>query len=200
MTEKYWEIFPLEPNEFLSRFFTMEVNCLYHYEPETKQQSVEWRHSVSPSPKIFRVKNSLENFSRRFFGIKTASSSLIIFQRAKLSKRSINNFWWCNWRTFWRETSAGNSWRVSWPCTTMPRLIALALASQKNLAYLGFQYLDHPPYSPDLGPTDYHLFLDWKKKTIGSSTFFFRRRGHCRLWDLYGRTTNLISFLVASKS
>jgi len=25
-----------------------------------------------------------------------------------------------------------------------------ALATQKKLAYLGFQCLDHPPYSPDL--------------------------------------------------
>jgi len=33
-----------------------------------------------------------------------------------------------------------------------------ALATQKKLAYLGFQYLDHPPYSPDLAPSDYHLF------------------------------------------
>jgi len=34
----------------------------------------------------------------------------------------------------------------------------LALATQKNLAYLGFQLLEHPPYSPDLAPSDYHLF------------------------------------------
>ena len=27
-----------------------------------------------------------------------------------------------------------------------------ALATQKKLVYLGFQYLDHPPYSPDLTP------------------------------------------------
>jgi len=33
-----------------------------------------------------------------------------------------------------------------------------ALATQKELAYLGFQYLDHPPYSPDLAPLDYLLF------------------------------------------
>jgi len=33
-----------------------------------------------------------------------------------------------------------------------------ALATQKKLAYLGFQCLDHPPYSPDLAPPDYHLF------------------------------------------
>jgi len=33
-----------------------------------------------------------------------------------------------------------------------------ALATHKKLAYLGFQCLDHPPYSPDLAPSDYHLF------------------------------------------
>jgi len=32
------------------------------------------------------------------------------------------------------------------------------LATQKKLPYLGFQYPDHPPYSPDLAPSDYHLF------------------------------------------
>jgi len=38
-----------------------------------------------------------------------------------------------------------------------------ALAIQKKLAYLGFQCLDHPPYSPDLAPSDYHLFPGLKK-------------------------------------
>ena len=33
-----------------------------------------------------------------------------------------------------------------------------ALVTQKKLAYMGFQYFDHPPYSPDLAPSDYHLF------------------------------------------
>jgi len=39
-----------------------------------------------------------------------------------------------------------------------------ALATQKKLAYLGFQFLDHPPYSPDLTPSDYHLFPGLKKQ------------------------------------
>ena len=62
-----------------------------------------------------------------------------------------------------------------------------ALATQKNLDYLGFQCLDHTPYSPDLAPPDYHL-LSSLKKTIESSPFFFRRRGHCCRGDLVGRT------------
>jgi len=41
-----------------------------------------------------------------------------------------------------------------------------ALATQKKLAYLGFQCLHHPPYSPDLSPSDYHLFPGLKKKQL----------------------------------
>jgi len=39
-----------------------------------------------------------------------------------------------------------------------------APATQKKLAYLGFQCLNHPPYSPDLAPLDYHLFPGLKKQ------------------------------------
>jgi len=39
-----------------------------------------------------------------------------------------------------------------------------ALATQKELAYLGFQCLDHPPYSPSLAPSCYHLLPGLKKK------------------------------------
>jgi len=42
-----------------------------------------------------------------------------------------------------------------------------ALATQKNLASLGFQYLDHLPYSPDLAPSDHHLFPRLKKQLKG---------------------------------
>jgi len=37
-----------------------------------------------------------------------------------------------------------------------------ALATQKKLAYLAFQYLDHPPYSPDPAPSATTCSLDWK--------------------------------------
>jgi len=47
-----------------------------------------------------------------------------------------------------------------------------ALATQKKLAYLGFQCLDHPPYSPDMAPSDYHLFPGMKKTIESKSSFF----------------------------
>jgi len=42
-----------------------------------------------------------------------------------------------------------------------------ALATQKKLAYLGFQCLDHPPYSPDLAPSEYHLLPGLGKQLKG---------------------------------
>jgi len=42
-----------------------------------------------------------------------------------------------------------------------------ALATQKKLAYLGFQCLDHPPYSPDMALSNYHLFPGLKKQLKG---------------------------------
>jgi histone-lysine N-methyltransferase SETMAR len=41
------------------------------------------------------------------------------------------------------------------------------LATQKKLTYLGFQCLDHPPFFPDLAPSDYHLFPELKKQSKG---------------------------------
>ena len=42
-----------------------------------------------------------------------------------------------------------------------------ALVTQKKLAYLGFQCLDHPPYSTDPAPSDYHQFPGLKKQLKG---------------------------------
>ena len=84
---------------------------------------MEWRHSGLPRPKIFRVQKSAGKvLASIFFLIKAASSSSIIFQRAKLSTRSITHLCWCNWRIFWKKTPAGSSPRWSCSCTTMPRL------------------------------------------------------------------------------
>ena len=74
------------------------------------------------TPKISGCKNSLEKFSPWFFGIKTASYSLIIFQRAKLSTRGIAHLCWCNWRIFWRKNAAESSPRGSCFSTTVPWL------------------------------------------------------------------------------
>jgi hypothetical protein len=73
------------PNHFWQRLVTMDETWLYHYEPETKKQSMGWPLCVSkcPASKKYECKNSLEELWPRYFGIQTAYFSLIILQRAK---------------------------------------------------------------------------------------------------------------------
>jgi len=45
----------------------MDETCLYHYDPETKQQSTEWQHSESPRPQKFRVQKCAGKFLASIF-------------------------------------------------------------------------------------------------------------------------------------
>jgi len=62
-----------------------------------RQSNNQWSGGIAayPAPKSFECKNPMEKFSPQFFGFKTASSPLIIFQRAKLWRRSITHLCWC---------------------------------------------------------------------------------------------------------
>jgi len=57
-SEQILVFFRRDPNDFLSQLVTMDETWLYHYDPETKQQSVEWQHSGSHRPKKFRGQKS----------------------------------------------------------------------------------------------------------------------------------------------
>jgi hypothetical protein len=72
-----------------------------------------------------------------------------------------------------------------------------ALAIQKKLAYLCFQCLDHPPYSPDLAPLDYHLFPGLKKtierkvgqaKDLSAPPFMMYITVKFRKWQMSAKT------------
>jgi transposase len=65
------------------------------------------------------------------------------------------------------------------------------IATEKKLAYLSFQYLDHPPYSPDLAPLDYHLFPGLKKQLKGRR---FSSDAEVMLPRRPGWTHNLLNF------
>jgi histone-lysine N-methyltransferase SETMAR len=57
---KFWNYFgPIQMSSFPARLVTMDEIWLYHYDPETKQQSTEWRQSCSTQhPKKFQVQKS----------------------------------------------------------------------------------------------------------------------------------------------
>jgi hypothetical protein len=66
-----------------------------------------------------------------------------------------------------------------------------ALATRKKLAYLGLHCLDHPPYSPYLGPSGYRLFPGLK---INCKVSIFRPSWRSLLPRRPGLTDNILNF------
>ena len=125
-----------------------------------------------------------------------------IFQRTELSTRIITHLCWCNWRTFWRKNAqaAGRSPRGSCSYSTMSRLTG-HLQPRRNWPTWVSNVIDHPPYSPNLVPSDYHLFPGLKK-TIERSPFFrpIRRSMLPRRPGWTGNILNFFFFGVACRS
>jgi len=123
-SEKVLEFFRRDPNDLLSRLVTMNETWLYHYNPETKQQSMEWRHSGSLHPKKFRVQKSAGKVlawiflgSRRHLPHRL-STKVPNYQRGVIliSACAIEGHFEGKTR------NAGRSPRGSCSCTTMPQL------------------------------------------------------------------------------
>jgi len=186
-SEQLLKYFRRDPDAFLSEMVTMDETWLHHYDPETKQQSMEWRHSGSPRPKKFRVQKSAGKVLVSIFWDQDG----ILFTDYLPKGQTINAEYYSSLliqlKDILKEKRCGKVTKgVLFLYDNAPAHRALAI--RKKLAYLGFQCLDHPPYSPNLAPSDNHLFHG-QKKTIERSPFFVRRGGHCCLGDLVGRTT-----------
>ena len=144
------------------QLLTMDEIWLYHYDPETKQQSMEWRHSGSPRPTPKNWKSYCLDFlrSRRHPPHWLSSKGPNYQCRELLISAACAIEAYLEGKRRWKFTKGVLFLHDSAPAHR-------ALATQKNLAYLGFQYLDHPPFSPDLAPSDYHLFPGLKKQLKG---------------------------------
>jgi len=129
-----------------------------------RQSNGQWSGGIAahPAPQNSECKNPLEKFSPRFFGIKTL---LLIDYLPK--DQTINAEYYSSLLVQMKDIlKEKRRWKFT------KRVLFLhdsapahrALTTQKKLVYLGFQCLDHPPYSPDLAPSDYNLFPGLKKE------------------------------------
>jgi len=149
---------------------------------------MEWRHSGSPRPKKFRVQKSAGKvLASNFFWDQNGILLIDYLPKGQTINAEYYLSLLVQLKDILKEKLRGKVNKgVLFLHDNVPT--HRALVTQKKLAYLGFQCLDHTPYSPDLAPSDYHLFHGLKK-IIEMSPFFFRRGGHCCRGNLVGRTT-----------
>jgi hypothetical protein len=175
------EFFRRDPNNLLSLLVTIKETWLYHYDPETKQETMEWRHSGSPRPKNFRVQNSAGKF---------------------LASISFNQ----DGILFTDYLPKGQTMNADYYSTLLVQLKDILKKKRRGMFTKGFLFLhdNAPPHraltslpglplsrSPTLfsesGPVGLPS-VPWTERTIERSPFFFGREGHCCCVDLVGRT------------
>jgi len=145
---------------------TVDETWLYHY--DRRQSNNQWSGGIAahPAPKNSECKNPLEKFSPQFSGIKMASSSLIYLPKGQTINAEYYSSLLVQLKDILKEKCCGKVIKgVLFLHDNAPA--NRALTTQKKLAYLGFQCLEHPPYSPDLAPSDYHLFPGLKIRLKG---------------------------------
>ena len=124
-----------------------------------RQSNNKWSAGIAahPFPKNSECKNPLENFLPRFFGIRTASSSLIIFQRAKTINAEYYSSLLLQLKDILKEKRPGNvitrGLLFARQCPGSPG----TCNPQKNWPTWASNALI-TNYSPNLVPSYYHLF------------------------------------------
>lgn len=150
----------------LSRIVTGDETWVHHYEPESKQDSMQWHKKGTPPPKKFKVSQSAGKIMATVFwdsegillidykdkGVSiTGQYYASILERLKESIKEKRRGKLTKGVLLLHDNAPVHKSRV-------------ALAALHNV---GFDILDHPPYSPDLAPSDYYLFPKLKKELRG---------------------------------
>ena len=151
---------------FLDNIITGDETWVLHYEPECKGQSMEWKHPHSPQEKFKSQPSAgklmltvfwdsqgpiLEHYHEIGSTINSAHYSEVLIDRLK------------------PEIQSKRQGQLSKGIVLLHDNAHLHTAAHtlETLQKLKVEVLAHPPYSPDLTPSDYHLFVPLKEALRG---------------------------------
>ena len=160
----FWNFFDRwDPNDFLSGAIGNHGrNLVISLWPGDKA-TIKWRHSGSPRPKKFRVQKSAGKVLTwvDFLGSRRHPPQYL--PKGQTVNAECYSSLLVQLKDILKEKRCGKfSKGVVFLHDNVPA--HRPLATQKKLAFLGFQCLDHPLYSQDLAPLDYHLFPGLKNQ------------------------------------
>jgi histone-lysine N-methyltransferase SETMAR len=148
----------------LSTLVTGAETWIHHFEPEMKRQSMEWHHTTSPRKKKFKAIPSASKIMATVFWDsegtccpeeKKINSDVYMETLKKLKNR------------FRRVRPHKDVTNVLLHCDhARPHT---SLHTREAIKKLQWTVLPHPPYSPDLARSDYHLFSPLKDAIRGKN-------------------------------
>ena len=152
-----------EGDNFLDRIVTGDETWVLHYTPESKQQSMVWKHPQSPVRKKFRTAPSVHKVMLTAFW--DCRGPLVLDFMPRGSTINADNY--CSTLSLLRAAIRKKRRRI----LDVDNVIILhdnarphvANKTVNKLRKFHWEFLEHPPYSPDLAPSDFHIFNPLKK-------------------------------------
>ncbi|XP_063394736.1 histone-lysine N-methyltransferase SETMAR-like [Cydia fagiglandana] len=150
----------------LQRIVTGDETWVHHYGPESKQESMQWHIKGSAHPKKFKVVPSAGKVMATIFW--DCEGKLLIDYKEK----GVNITGQCytnilrQLKDAIKEKRRGKLTKgVLLLCDNAP--VHTAHIAKAAIVECGFETATHPPYSPDLAPSDFFLCPNLKKHLRG---------------------------------
>jgi len=152
----------LDSEFFEQQIVTGDETYIHHYEPETKRQSMQWLPPWASNPQKAIRKISAKKVMALVFWDKmgvllveffrkgktlTGAKYAEILRKLKLAIQSKRGEKWDDGVFLLHDNAPSHTSKVC----------------KSAISDLGFVEISHPPYSPDLAPSDYFLFPHLKK-------------------------------------
>jgi len=190
-SEQLSEFFRRDPNDFLSRLVTMDETWVYHYDPETKQQSVVWRHSGSPRPQKIRVQKSAAKVLSSIFWDQDGILLIDDLPKGQTINAEYYSSLLVQLKDILEEKRRGKVTKgglvLVQQCPGSP-----GTCNAEETGLSGLPVSSSPTLFSGSGPIGLPP-VPWTEKTIERLPFFIRRGGHCSR-RRPGWTDNVLNF------
>ena len=156
----------VNPENFLSRVVTGDETWVYYYDPPSKFESIEWKHAGSPRTKKFKVSRTTKKVMATVFRDTDGVIHIDYLPRGTTMNGQYYADLLVRLRESIKEKRRGKIRRgVLLQQDNAP--VHSSKVAMQSVRDCGFELLPHPPYSPDLAPSDFFLFSKLKKELRG---------------------------------
>ena len=164
--------FEAEGDGFLGRIVTGDETWVHYHQPETKKASKKWRHTSSPKPKKFRKLRTQPSEGKVMLTLFWDERGVIL-EHFMPRRNTVTCATYADFRkNHLRPAIKSKRRELLSTCVLLQRDNARPHTARSTIAtiqHLFFEYLTHPPYSPDIAPSDFHFFGPLKEAMGGKS-------------------------------
>ena len=150
-----------EGDNFLQQIVTGDETWIHHYEPERKRQSVQWKPPSSPVVKKFKMRPSAGKLMLTVFWDSRRPILKTYQERGTVTSATYCDMLQRELKPAICSKRRGKlSKEILLLHNARPHTATHTLETLKQLRW---EAMKHPAYSPDLVPSDFHLFGPLKK-------------------------------------